>query len=93
MNTGLYILIVQREGPNAPLNELDENGCSPLMYAALADAVPAVEMLLNFGAKRETVGHWIVILSLYTSTLLMHRLILWEELQCIMLLSLEETDH
>lgn len=46
---------LQREGPNAPMNELDENGCSPLMYAALADSVPVVEMLLNFAAKREIV--------------------------------------
>ena len=37
------------------MNELDENGCSPLMYAAMADSVPVVEMFLNFAAKRETV--------------------------------------
>ena len=50
------LLFLQKEGPNAPLNELDENGCCPLMYAAIADAVPAVEMLLNFGARRDTVS-------------------------------------
>ena len=33
----------------------DENGCTPLMYAAIADSWPAAEMLLNFSAKRETV--------------------------------------
>lgn len=33
----------------------DENGCTPLMYAAIADSWPAAEMLLNFSAKREMV--------------------------------------
>ena len=48
--------ILQQHGPSAPLNELDENGCTPLMYAAIADSRLAIEMLLNFSAKREKVS-------------------------------------
>lgn len=79
----------QREGPNAPLNELDENGCCPLMYAAMADAVPAVEMVLNFSAKREMVSWKHCISSMVL--LLMGRLIHWGGLLCTMLLSLGGT--
>lgn len=50
----LYILQVQ--GPDAPLNELDSNGCTPLMYAAVADSVLAIEILLSYSAKREQVS-------------------------------------
>eukprot|EP00731_Ephydatia_muelleri_P038669 Em0853g5a len=32
---------------------LDDNGCTPLMYAAIADSWQAAEMLLNFSARRE----------------------------------------
>lgn len=50
------IYALQRDGHNAPLNELDENGCTPLMYAALSDSDSAIEMLLNFSARREEVN-------------------------------------
>lgn len=43
------------QGPDAPLNELDGNGCTPLMYAAAADSVLAIEILLSYSAKREQV--------------------------------------
>lgn len=36
---------------------LDDNGCTPLMYAAIADSWQAAEMLLNFSARREMVGN------------------------------------
>ena len=45
----------QKHGPRAPIDELDANGCTPLMYAAIADSQLAIEMLLNFSAKREQV--------------------------------------
>ena len=45
----------QRAGPDAPIDELDANGCTALMYATMADSRLAVEMLLNFSAKREKV--------------------------------------
>jgi ankyrin repeat protein len=45
----------QQHGPNAPVDELDANGCTPLMYAAMADSRLAIEMLLNFSARREQV--------------------------------------
>lgn len=48
-------VFVQREGPNVRINQLDENECSPLMYAVLADSIPAIEVLLHCGAKREEV--------------------------------------
>jgi len=47
---------VQLQGPDAAINKLDANGCTPLMYAVMADSKLAIEMLLNFGAKREQVG-------------------------------------
>ena len=47
--------IVQLQGPDAAINKLDANGCTPLMYAVMADSKLAIEMLLNFGAKREQV--------------------------------------
>ena len=51
-----YIISVKQHlGPNAPIDELDANGCTPLMYAAMADSQLAVEMLLNFSARREQV--------------------------------------
>ena len=43
------------QGPDAPLNELDSNGCTPLMYAAVADSILAIEILLSYSAKREQV--------------------------------------
>ena len=52
----ILILIYKVEGPNAPLNELDSNGCTPLMYAAVADSVLAIEILLSYSAKRERVS-------------------------------------
>ena len=45
----------QHEGPNAPLDELDDNGCTPLMYAAMADSERAIQLLLNLSAAREQV--------------------------------------
>lgn len=45
--------LMKHLGPNAPIDELDANGCTPLMYAAMADSHLAVEMLLNFSARRE----------------------------------------
>jgi ankyrin repeat protein len=45
--------IVKKQGLDAPLNEADDNGCTPLMYAALSDSRSTIEMLLNFGVKRE----------------------------------------
>ena len=49
--------LVQYHGPGAPINELDSNGCTPLMYAAMADSILAIEMLLNFSARREQVSN------------------------------------
>lgn len=46
---------MQLQGPGAAINKLDANGCTPLMYAVMADSKLAIEMLLNFGAKREQV--------------------------------------
>lgn len=52
-----YLLnLFQQYGPRAPINELDSNGCTPLMYAAMADSVLGIEMLLSFSARREKVG-------------------------------------
>ena len=51
----VLISIEKHLGPNAPIDELDANGCTPLMYAAMADSHLAVEMLLNFSARREQV--------------------------------------
>lgn len=51
----LPILPTQQIGPGDHVDFLDENGCTPLMYAAIADSWPAAEMLLNFSAKREMV--------------------------------------
>ena len=48
---------MQYHGPGAPINDLDSNGCTPLMYAAMADSILAIEMLLNFSARREQVSH------------------------------------
>ena len=50
------MLYIQVQGPNAPLNELDSNGCTPLMYAAVADSVLAIEILLSYSAMREQVS-------------------------------------
>ena len=46
---------VQLQGPDAAINQLDANGCTPLMYAVMADSKLGIEMLLNFGTKREQV--------------------------------------
>ena len=46
---------MQLQGPNAAINQLDANGCTPLMYAVMADSKLGIEMLLNFGTKREQV--------------------------------------
>ena len=45
----------QQLGPDAPLDELDANGCTPLMYAVMSESRLAIEMLLNFSARREEV--------------------------------------
>jgi ankyrin repeat protein len=37
------------------LSQLDANGCSPLMYAVMADSKPAIEALMSFSAKKELV--------------------------------------
>ena len=50
------LCFIQRDGRNAPLNELDKNGCTPLMYAALSDSDSAIEMLLNLSVRREQVN-------------------------------------
>lgn len=82
----------QREGPDAPLNELDHNGCTPLMYAAMADSVTTLEILLHFAAKREMViqAHKICINSSYCW---LYRLIIWDEQQCTMHLCLGVLKH
>lgn len=51
----LSFVCTQKHGPTAPIDGLDANGCTPLMYAAVADSQLAIEMLLNFSAKREQV--------------------------------------
>ena len=48
-------LLLQVLGPGDAIDRLDVNGCSPLMYAVMADSRLAVEMLLNFSARREQV--------------------------------------
>ena len=52
--------MIQQHGPNAPIDDLDANGCTPLMYAAMADSRLAIEMLLNFSARREQVHRWYI---------------------------------
>ena len=42
-------------GPDAPIDELDANGCTPLMYAVMSESRLVIEMLLNFSARREQV--------------------------------------
>ena len=49
------LFTMQSHGPDAPLDELDNNGCTPLMYAAVADSVLAIEILLSYSARREQV--------------------------------------
>ena len=51
----IFAVLIQQLGPEAPINELDANGCTPLMYAVMADSRFAIEMLLNFSARREQV--------------------------------------
>ena len=53
-----WSVCLQLQGPGAPIDALDGNGCTPLMYAVMADSRLAVEMLLNFSAKRETVSNY-----------------------------------
>ena len=48
--------IPQQMGPDAPIDEFDANGCTPLMYAVMSESQQAIEMLLNFGARREQVA-------------------------------------
>ena len=48
------------EGPQAPLNLLDGNGCTPLMYAVIGDSKDAIEVLMNFSAKKEVVSEQIL---------------------------------
>lgn len=48
---------MQQLGLNAPIDDLDANGCTPLMYAVLAESRLAIEMLLNFSARREQVNY------------------------------------
>ena len=50
--------IARSEGPQAPLNLLDRNGCTPLMYAVMGDSKDAIEVLMNFSAKKEVVSWW-----------------------------------
>ena len=47
--------MVQSEGYQV-LNELDFNGCTPLMYAVLGDSKSGIECLMNLSARKETVG-------------------------------------
>ena len=48
-------LLLQAEGPNIQLNELDANNLTPLMYAVLADSRQALEILANSGCRKEQV--------------------------------------
>ena len=50
--------IGRSEGPRAPLDQLDQNGCTPLMYAVMGDSKDAIEVLMNFSAKKEVVSGW-----------------------------------
>ena len=52
--------IGRNEGPQAPLNLLDDNGCTPLMYAVIGDSKDAIEVLMNFSAKKEVVSEQIL---------------------------------
>ena len=52
--------IGRNEGPQAPLNLLDGNGCTPLMYAVIGDSKDAIEVLMNFSAKKEVVSEQIL---------------------------------
>ena len=52
--------IGRTEGPQAPLNLLDGNGCTPLMYAVIGDSKDAIEVLMNFSAKKEVVSEQIL---------------------------------
>ena len=47
---------IQQLGPDAPIDDLDANGCTPLMYAVMSESRLAIEMLLNFSARREQVN-------------------------------------
>lgn len=90
----MMIVRLQHYGPGAPINDLDLNGCTPLMYAALADSILAIEMLLNFSARRETVSAGLTLCTYvpyvmcYLLLIFIYRLIMREEQLYIMRLSL-----
>lgn len=86
----VYYVYIQREGLSAGLDEPDNiNGCTPLMYAAMADSESAIEMLLNLSVKREQVmTHKNGFISNAN-----RRLILLGEQLCIMPSSLVKQKH
>jgi len=49
------MMILQAQGPNIQLNQLDANNLTPLMYAVLADSRQALEILVNSGCRKEQV--------------------------------------